>query len=133
MANSASLAPPDMFMDVDQQGYRYHWPTVATPGRNRGRPVPVAGHERKCHQCAVCQPNADRVWAVQNQSGMSSGVIIRVLLEDGEQSIRQSFPGKNPLPVDFTSDDMMQCAWRGYPRFSRRGWLLPYPLRTGRR
>jgi hypothetical protein len=32
----------------------------------------------------ICAPNADMVWAVQNQSGMSSGAIIRVRLEDGK-------------------------------------------------
>jgi photosystem II stability/assembly factor-like uncharacterized protein len=32
----------------------------------------------------ICAPNTDMVWAVQNQSGMSSGAIIRVRLEDGK-------------------------------------------------
>lgn len=32
----------------------------------------------------ICAPQADLVWAVQNQSGMSSGAIIRVRLENGK-------------------------------------------------
>ena len=32
----------------------------------------------------ICAPDADTVWAVQNQGGIGGGVIIRVQLEDGK-------------------------------------------------